>query len=321
MLNESERAVLAASRLFCDTAPESIVHLLESCERRTQAASEVLLEPGVPNSHLFVILSGELRVYLGGRDLPQHTVLGVGDCVGEISLIDGQKVSAHVIAAKTSELLAIPHDTLWAMIESSHSIARNLLGVLAGRLRRDNLRLVSAQSLSLEFEEAGSVDSLTGLHNRRWMTESFTRMLRRCEQDAAPACLIMADIDHFKYYNDTYGHLVGDSILRLIAHTVAESLRPQDLVARYGGEEFALLLPLTGMEEGMKIADRLRAAVASRHVAIGENRVEEKITLSCGIAPFLIGDTLESLIALAEAALADAKQAGRDCVVMSRERA
>ncbi|MDP2794731.1 MAG: GGDEF domain-containing protein [Sulfurisoma sp.] len=321
MLNDDERQRIAGGRLFRQTKLESIEHLLENCERRSIKAGETLLAPDVANTFLFLVLAGELRVYVGNRNLPEHTVLGIGDCVGEMSLLDGQNPSAHVIASLDTTVLAIPHEMVWGMIDSSHGLARNLLTILAGRVRHDNLTLVTTQSRSLEFEEASSVDALTGLHNRRWMNDAFPRALRRCERDAAPLCLVMADIDHFKRFNDRHGHLAGDPVLRIVARAIAESLRPHDLVARHGGEEFAIMLPMAGIDDGMKVAERLRATVGQLRITLTNGGAEETITLSCGVAPFRLGDDLDKLIELADAALLLAKQGGRNRVVLSPERA
>lgn len=321
MLNDDERQRIAGGRLFRGIGFESIGHLFGTCQRRTVVVGETLLEPGTRNAFLYVVLAGELRVYLGGSDLPEHAVLRVGDCVGEMSLVDGQPPSARVIASLETTVLAIPHDAMWSMIDCSHGLARNLLAILAGRLRHDNLALVTSQSHSLEFEDAGSVDALTGLHNRRWMERAFPRAMHRCERDVAPLSLILADLDDFKRFNSSHGYLLGDTVLRIVARTVAECLRPQDMVARYGSAEFAVMLPTTNSDIGIRVAERLRTAVGGLRFKLPDQTTEEAVTLSCGIAPFRLGDTPEELFAVAEAALVEAKQNGRDCIVLSPERA
>jgi len=213
-MDSALRAQLECNGLFNRIDTVALEHLLDECSHRLLIVGETLLEPGVENEELYVVLRGELRVYLGGDQLPAHSLVGVGECVGEMSLLDGQGVSALVIAAVETEVLVVPQTILWALIDRSHGFARNLLAILSGRMRRDNLALVTTASRSLEFEQAASVDALTGLHNRRWMTDAFPRSIRRCEQDASPLCLVMADIDHFKQLNDTHGHLTGDSVLR-----------------------------------------------------------------------------------------------------------
>lgn len=317
MLDQALRNQLTENGLFRRLDLGALEHLLEDCPRRTLAAGDTLLHPGDRNDSLYVILSGELRIYLGGRELPPHSVLGVGECVGEMSLTDGGEVSALVIAAHDSELLVIGEELVWALVDRSHGFARNLLGILSGRMRKDNLALVTTANRSLEFEQAACVDSLTGLHNRRWLVEAFPRAIRRCEQDGTPLCLVMADIDFFKRLNDRHGHLLGDAVLRAVAGRLAESLRSPDLIARYGGEEFAILLPGTATEEGMRIADRLRTAVEEMHLGPLTSGAVTGVTVSCGVAPLGLDTTLDSLIAAADAALYRAKEGGRNRVEVS----
>lgn len=314
MLTPEIHAKIAASTLFRNVELEGIQFRLQDCRVMSVARGEALLVPGRPNEHLFIILGGELRVYPGGPQLPEHAVLQAGECVGEISLIDGKNVSATVIAAEPTEVLAIPHDLVWSLVDMADGLARNLLSILAGRMRHDNLALVINQSQSLEFERASSVDIVTALHNRRWLIETFPRVIRRCERDGASLCLVLMDPDRFGDLNQRRGHLVGDSLLRLIAGELMESLRAQDLLARYDGRAIAILLPQADTETGLRIADRLRRIVSETRLQVSEDGGAESITVSCGVAPLRLGDTLETLIAAAEEALRRAKDNGRNRV-------
>jgi diguanylate cyclase (GGDEF)-like protein len=313
MLSNADHARLEAGKLFGPIGAEEVRHLLDTCTIETFESDAHLLEPGVPNDNLYLVLEGELLVYPGGAGLPEHVALGIGDCAGEMSLIDGQNVSALVIPSRATRLLVIPHDILWIMIESSHVIARNLLGILAGRLRSNNLALVASQDGSLEFEQAVSIDALTGLHNRHWMKDAFTRAMQRCERDVTPLCLVLVDIDNFRRFNGDYGHIPGDEVMRMVAKKLVEGLRPQDLLVRYGSDEFALLLPETTLDKSCQIAERLRLLVAGQAVPIGDNATGA-ITISCGVAGIDIDDTLDTLLAAADDALLRAKQNGRNRV-------
>jgi diguanylate cyclase (GGDEF)-like protein len=316
MIDNQDRQTLEHAKLFANVSLESVSHLLDSCHPLDMGRGEHLLEPGAPNSHLYVILDGELRVYLSDRSLPEHAVFGPGDCVGEMSLLDGQAASALVLAAKDTRLVAVPHEILWAMVDCSHGVARNLLALMAGRMRNDNLALITSQNRSLEFEQAASVDALTGIHNRRWLMDAYPRAIARCDQDGQQVCLLIADIDHFKRFNDQFGHLIGDVVLRRVSRQLADGLRAQDLIARYGGEEFLILLPQAGGAQALPIAERLRELVAANCALVTEAGVEA-VAVSCGVAEMLPGESLEQLISRADAALLRAKENGRDRVELA----
>ena len=316
-MDQADRLLLERSQLFCDIDLDCIDHLLDSCPEMLLAAGDTLLQQGASNSTLYLVLDGQLRVYLGARELPEHTQINAGECVGEMSLIDGRSTSALVIAAQNTRLLAIDHELVWALIDLSYGIARNLLAILSGRLRFNNIALITAQAHSLEFERSTAVDALTGLHNKRWVVDAFPRVISRCERDGVALCLLLGDIDNFKHFNESYGHLNGDNLLRLLARRLADILRPQDMLARYGVEEFIFLLPTTTTQEALSIAERLRLMAEETRLPIAEDGGEASITLSLGIAAMRSGDpgdTLESLLARAEVALRRAKVAGRNRV-------
>ena len=163
-------------------------------------------------------------------------------------------------------------------------------------------------------------DALTGLYNRRYMEESLDRELRRAERKGRTLGVILADVDHFKRYNDALGHEAGDSLLRGLADFFRAQVRREDIVCRYGGEEFTLLLPEASIEIARERAEMLRDRVRQMRV---EHRGQplESVTLSLGVAVYPDqGTTAEDIFRAADAALYRAKASGRDRVEMARPR-
>ncbi|MCX5479380.1 GGDEF domain-containing protein [Kaistia geumhonensis] len=159
-------------------------------------------------------------------------------------------------------------------------------------------------------------DQLTTLASRRHFDEAFERAIAGTRESGAPLSLLFTDIDHFKSFNDRYGHQTGDHVLRLVALAVKQNVREQDTACRYGGEEFAVILPGTAAAEAMVIGEEIRAAVMGREFrrrASGEKL--RPVTISIGIASFLPGDTASSLIERADRCLYRAKSSGRNLVM------
>ncbi len=313
-MNATDRALTEQNRLFQGVDFTSVEYMLEHCSVRSLGAGESLLQPDVPNHHLYLIFEGKLSVHLAAQESLEHATLGAGECVGEISLVDGKLPSALVVATEPTRVLSIPRDTVWSLVDHSHEIARNLLGIVTGRMRNDNRALITSQDKRKQFEHQAYVDALTGVHNRHWMVDAFPRALHRCELNKSPLAIMIVDIDHFKRVNDTYGHLVGDIALKAVAKCMAESFRPHDLLARYGGEEFAALFSDTGQDEAKAIAERLRTRVAD--TVIHHEGLSFQVTISIGIAPTQHEEKLEDLIGEADQALYRAKELGRNRVVI-----
>ncbi len=166
-----------------------------------------------------------------------------------------------------------------------------------------------------ELERLSVTDGLTGVYNRRYLMQALAGEVRRARRSKQPFALLMVDVDNFKKYNDTFGHLAGDEVLARLASVLRESIREVDCAARYGGEEFAVVLAETGAEGGVAVAERVRARLASETFAGGG------VTVSVGVAEFPEhGDTSESLIANADGALYQAKREGRNRVVRPKRR-
>ncbi|MBU0689123.1 MAG: GGDEF domain-containing protein [Gammaproteobacteria bacterium] len=309
---DRDRALTAQNLLFHNVDFTSVAYMLERTTVRELAAGENLLQPEVPNTFLYLILEGELSVHLAAHQTVEHATLVAGECTGEISLVDGKNPSALVVAAKATRVLAVPHDTVWSLVDQSHDVARNLLAIIAGRMRNDNSALITSHNQRAQYEHQATVDALTGVHNRRWMSDAFPRVLHRCALNKQRSAVMVLDIDHFKKVNDSYGHLVGDAALKSLADIMQHNLRPHDLLVRYGGEEFAILLPDTALEDARAIAERLRKMVAANEVV--SHGVAFKITVSSGIASIGEVAELETSFAQADEALYRAKEGGRNRV-------
>ncbi len=310
-LPESDREALAKSRLFRSVDIELVDHLLRECTLRDLRADEVLLARGeAPSKDIFVVISGRVSVHLAGAESPSHTTIDAGECVGEMSAIDGEPISATVIARDTTRILAIPEPIIWSLVNTSHAVARNLLYILSRRMRHGNAEIVFGLDRQRELERAAGTDGLTGLHNRRWMSDTFPRQLDRCARDALPSSLILIDVDTLKAYNDQAGHFAGDLLICTIADVLARHIRPGDLLARFGGDEFCLLLPGTPLSDALTAAERLRAAVAAEVVL----NIAVQATISCGVSSGSPGVQLEELFRIADEALYRAKSKGRNTV-------
>ena len=166
-----------------------------------------------------------------------------------------------------------------------------------------------------ELEKLSITDSLTGLFNRHTMIETLTAEAARCHRNNATFTVLMLDIDHFKDYNDAFGHLAGDEVLTKMGVIVRQSIREMDYAARYGGEEFLIMLPETDLEGAREVAERIRERLAQESFA-GDRK--SGISLSIGAAEFpQHGLSPEEIIASADAALYEAKRAGRDRLVQA----
>jgi diguanylate cyclase (GGDEF)-like protein len=183
---------------------------------------------------------------------------------------------------------------------------------LVEALARKNRELSEINAL---LAERANRDGLTGLHNHRYFQEALAREAVLCKRHGRDLSLIFGDVDHFKKFNDTNGHQVGDTVLRNIAEILQKCIRMSDIVARYGGEEFVVLLPDTTKEDARGLAERIRAAIESHPFPGGETQPGGRLTMSLGLSSFP-GDGQEpaDLIKRADSALYAAKRDGRNVV-------
>jgi diguanylate cyclase len=198
--------------------------------------------------------------------------------------------------------------------QMQHSIAtlKNRLDESHSEIDRLRQEVVRARQESL-------ADGLTGLTNRR----GFDQVLMEClagKDGAQPGpCLLITDIDHFKRINDSYGHLFGDKVLRTIAQVVKDSVKGRDTAARYGGEEFAVLLPDTPVDGARTLAEQIRTKVERCRIKrSGSEDAVDTITISIGVTAHRVGEPAHDFIARADSALYQAKNQGRNRVIVAR---
>jgi two-component system cell cycle response regulator len=236
--------------------------------------------------------SAQLRSDEATRHLP---ILAVVDIEDRARVVKALEIGV-------SDILARPIDP--------QELAARVRTQIKRKRYTDFLRNNLDQSL-----EAAVTDSLTGLHNRRFMMSQLKALMDRAGQDGAPVSVLAMDIDHFKSVNDGFGHDGGDDVLKEFAVRLATNVRAVDVACRQGGEEFAVVMPDTRLEDAQRIAERIRLHVSGSPFRIARD-VHQTVTISIGVAASLPeGDTPDALIKRADAGLYEAKRSGRNRVV------
>jgi diguanylate cyclase (GGDEF)-like protein len=268
-------------------------------------------------ARLYIVLSGALAVEADTQSgMSDGTVSRIlpGESVGEQAVLDDSTNLSPMSAIVDSELLVIDGDLVWKMIDLSNGLARNLLRMLSFRIRAANALLRRRQKLGEFYRQLSMNDGLTGLYNRSWLNDMLPKVVATAHRAGTPLALIMIDLDHFKQFNDTHGHLTGDDALRAAASVISVALRPSDFAVRYGGEEMMVILPETTELLAVLVAERLCARM--REVPIFPDMREPlpHVTASVGVAVLAAGMSDLDLVAAADGALYRAKHGGRNMV-------
>ena len=192
------------------------------------------------------------------------------------------------------------------------------------QLAKQSSSTINRAIVYAEILKHATMDALTGFYNRHQLEERIKQETSKAKRQNTPLCVIMTDIDFFKRVNDTYGHAAGDLVLQTVSKTSRSKLREYDIAGRYGGEEFALLLPNTRTEEAIMVAERLRKAVENKKVDFSKINSEKtnatiNVTISSGIYEFKKSDTSDDLLKKADKALYEAKESGRNRIVVNKD--
>ncbi|CCD92966.1 conserved hypothetical protein [Bradyrhizobium sp. ORS 375] len=242
----------------------------------------------------------------------------LSDALGRTASYDASLAGAdRMLASATSREQLV--DIIEALAHSTKQM-RETNRVLEERLSLSKDEISGLQH-SLEVIRAESLtDPLTGLGNRKYFDRMIETTVQTGLATGQPLSLLMFDIDHFKSFNDSYGHLTGDQVLRLVGLTLKHAIKGQDIAARYGGEEFAVVLPNTPLRQALTVADQIRRAVTAKELkkkSTGE--ILGRVTISVGVSELRPGDDTDALIERADACLYAAKHNGRNKVVCEKD--
>jgi diguanylate cyclase (GGDEF)-like protein len=331
---------------FLVVLPDIVRHLNTNSSRRAippllSGCLEQLFEP----AQVMVFLTqGENELMLvHGRGLPEGVERGVRIRFGQgrIGLTAEHQRTMDREAflsesrfrraeGEVREALGVTVDLVAPMVNEGRTLGVLALGNPARRHRDDKrmLKLVADlgalalvnQRMFNALELTANRDSLTGLGTKRFLNVKLGELIHRSGQSHEPLSLLIFDIDHFKRFNDTHGHLAGDECLKKVAALVREQVRADDIPARYGGEEFVVVLPNTVKEDALRIADKLRKRLEDHVFDLPTGR-GLRVTISGGVASLMVdGTSTQELLAAADRALYAAKEAGRNRVMASRNR-
>jgi diguanylate cyclase len=262
--------------------PDLSLTALEQTERLQQAVAQLV-------GHVETA-TGTARAY--GQSLRDYsTQLAGGDRSDKLpDIVAGLLAETQRVAARNEQLES-------RLSQSSGEIEE----------LRQNLAAVRHEALT---------DALTGINNRKSFELCLRNAAREAVENGEPLSLLFIDIDHFKRFNDTYGHQLGDQVLSLVARTLTDCVKGRDTAARYGGEEFAILLPQTRVVDAMRLAEQIRKTMMRRKIVSKTSGGDYgNITLSIGVSGYVPGEPLNAMVERADAALYCAKRKGRNLVV------
>lgn len=224
-----------------------------------------------------------------------------------------EKISESLVASTSPERIR----TIIQFLVTENNKVRNEVTELNARLQHSQQQIEKLRISLSDSHRLGMLDAVTSLKNRHWLEVNLPKEVQAAKEASDPLSIIMADVDHFKRINDTFGHAVGDEILRRFAELLSKNIKGRDTAARFGGEEFVVVLPQTKLTGARNLGEQIRSELESKkwmHHRTGQPI--GKVTASFGIAELRDGEDCDDLLDRADAKLYEAKGNGRNCVVV-----
>lgn len=347
---DRETAIELKENSFFSNIPVSKIQQLNEVyfEKCTFNKSDIIIKQNAPPDYVYLIISGIVKI---SKYIHNHEVTLTkrfdNSYIGELGVLENKIRSASVIADTHIDALRINNKNFSIIMEHLPQIKNNIIHDLAARLRESDVyvteqvqksrilaemnKQISIQKTVLEkyssdlkkayselekkneeLYKLATTDMLTQIYNRRFVIDYFKKEFSKAKRHNAELSIIIADIDDFKSFNDTYGHLIGDFVLKNTAEIMEQNLREEDILGRYGGEEFLIILPGTEIKNAYVAAEKIREAVCCQ-VHKTEN-LELKISLSLGASD--IGtknpETIDEMLKYADFAMYESKRQGKN---------
>ncbi|MBF0567035.1 MAG: diguanylate cyclase [Nitrospirae bacterium] len=298
--------------LFKSVRLKSIEGILKKCAYRVFYPGDVIIAEGEINSFVYLLLSGRVRVHVDSVEDEPLNVYDGGEIFGELSVIDKRPTSASIVADVTCRTIVLSEADLFALVSESHSVCKNLLGILAHRLRHGTALISKSSYLQRRYDYYASIDVLTGLYNRQWLMDTLDKLMNKARSREIPLVILMADADHFREYAGSYGQTAAERALYVMAVVFVNSLRKTDFVVRMDDDKFVIVLPGTDVTNGCYIAERLRKTIMESPVTLYDGSQLTCPGISIGVACMEPGQDASSLLANALEARMRAKAKGRN---------
>ena len=300
-------STLSRLGLFGAVDLEQCAGLLAKCPSKKCKSGDLLLYKDQDNSSMYVIVDGNLGLHIH-EQAPAVVTLNPGDTVGEMSVIGGQPVSVFVKAQTDCKVLEIPENLLWEFVSTDINFAKNLMKLFVKRMLDLN-RLVYQQ---LQEEERNNIkaekDESTGMYSRQWLKETLPYEMTRCSMRNRTLAMLMIEVDRFQNLVETYDQFTANKIFQAIANAVQIELRGMDMAVKFNEACIALILIGTDEIQAKNVSKRLHHAI--QHVSLNDTKVNEKFTVSIGVAEMAEEDYADLLIARTQAALTRAISEG-----------
>lgn len=326
----AEKALAALKKLGLSASPRNFETWYVHLEGRNPALSRDIQKcldaaPAISQTQA----DGLYELHILRADLSRNVMDIVSKFEAEVNdLTDLLEATGESAQGRNEELASISarlrqtaedHPDVGVLLESVIAVTKSVKEEnfkLERRLAESADEVAALRHNVEHIQQEAMTDPLTGVKNRKAFDAAIERHIAQSRETGAPLALVICDVDHFKSFNDRWGHQTGDQVLRLVAEVMTANVKGQDVLARYGGEEFAIILPETTLANAAMLADRIRRAIESRRLK--KRRTEEDlglVTMSMGVAAFDPRDSMESLIERADECLYAAKRAGRNQVI------